>query len=80
MARQAAIAEDGLYRLLRALASAGLFAESADRRFRLIGIGQLLRSDHPESLAGFARFVTHDSTWRPVGTAWPQRENRDARI
>jgi hypothetical protein len=30
-------------------------------------MGQLLRSDHAESLAGFARFVTHASTWRPWG-------------
>jgi SAM-dependent methyltransferase len=67
MAREAGVSEDGLYRLLRALASVGLFAESADRRFKLTGMGQLLRRDHRESLAGFARFVAHDSTWRPWG-------------
>ena len=67
LAREAGVSEEGLYRLLRALASIGLFSESADRRFRLTGKGQLLRSDHPESLAGYARFVAHDSTWRPWG-------------
>jgi SAM-dependent methyltransferase len=67
IAREAGVSEDGLYRLLRALASMGLFAESADRRFKLTGMGQLLRSDHPESLAGFARFTAHDITWRPWG-------------
>ena len=67
MAREADVSEDGLYRLLRALASVGLFMESGDRRFKLTGMGQLLRSDHPESLAGFARFVAHDSTWQPWG-------------
>ena len=67
MAREAGVSEDGLYRLLRALASVGLFVESADSRFKLTGMGQLLRGDHPESLAGFARFVAHDSTWRPWG-------------
>jgi hypothetical protein len=67
IAREAGVSEDGLYRMLRALASVGLFAESANRRFRLTGMGQLLRSDHPESLAGYARFVAHDSTWRPWG-------------
>ena len=67
IAREAGVSEDGLYRLLRALASVGLFAESADRRFRLTGMGQLLRSDHPESLAGFARFTAHEITWRPWG-------------
>src|SRR5262249_422840 len=67
LARQVEVSEDGIYGLLRGLASAGLFVESADRRFKLTGMGQLLRSDHPESLAGFARFVAHDSTWRPWG-------------
>jgi SAM-dependent methyltransferase len=67
MAREAGVSEDGLYRLLRALASVGVFSESADRRFKLTGMGQLLRSDHPESLAGYARFTAHDITWRPWG-------------
>src|SRR2546429_3648841 len=51
IARAASVSEDGLYRLLRALASVGLFIESADRRFKLTGMGQLLRSDHRQSLA-----------------------------
>lgn len=67
IAREAGVSEDALYRLLRALASLGLFSESADRRFKLTGMGQLLQSDHPQSLAGYARFVAHDSTWRPWG-------------
>jgi len=67
IAREAGVSEDGLYRLLRALASVGLFTESGDRRFKLTAMGQLLRSDHPESLAGFARFTAHDVTWRPWG-------------
>src|SRR5690349_19091388 len=67
IAREAGVSEDGIYRLLRALASLGLFVESADRRFKLTGMGQLLRSDHSESLAGYARFTAHDITWRPWG-------------
>jgi hypothetical protein len=67
LARESGVSEDGLYRLLRALASVGLFAESAGRRFRLTGMGQLLRSDHPQSLAGYAHFTAHDITWRPWG-------------
>jgi len=67
IAREAGVSEDGLYRLLRALASVGLLIESPDRRFKLTGMGHLLRGDHPESLAGYARFVAHDSTWRPWG-------------
>lgn len=67
LARQSDVSEDGMYRLLRALASVGLCAETAGRRFTLTPMGQLLRSDHPESLAGFARFTGHDITWRPWG-------------
>ena len=67
IARETAASEDGLYRLLRALASLGLFAEGADRRFKLTTLGQRLRSDHPESVAGYARFTAHDTTWRPWG-------------
>ena len=67
IARETAASEDGLYRLLRALASVGLLAESADRRFKLTTLGQRLRSDHPESAAGYARFTAHDTTWRPWG-------------
>jgi len=67
LARQAGVSEEGLYRLLRALASVGVCAETADRRFKLTPMGRFLRSDHPESLAGIARFIGHDSTWRPWG-------------
>src|SRR6478735_3990514 len=67
IARAAGVSEDGLYRLLRALASVGLFAETGNRTFKLTPMGQLLRSDHPQSLAGYARFTAHDSTWRPWG-------------
>src|SRR5262245_47963714 len=67
IARDAGVSEDGLYRLMRALASVGLFAEGADRRFKLTRMGQLLRSDHPQSAAGYARFTAHDITWRPWG-------------
>jgi hypothetical protein len=59
--------EDGVYRLLRALSKVGLFVERGNRRFRLTKLGQLLRSDAPQSVRGFARFVGHDSTWRPWG-------------
>jgi hypothetical protein len=40
---------------------------SVVKRFRLTSMGQLLRSDHPEGLAGYARFTAHDITWRPWG-------------
>ena len=67
LARQSGASEDGVYRLLRALASVGVFAETGGRRFRLTPIGQLLRSDARESHAGYAHLTGHDSTWRPWG-------------
>jgi hypothetical protein len=49
--------EDGLFRLLRGLASMGIFEETAPRRFALTPLAELLRSDHPQSLRQFARLV-----------------------
>lgn len=45
-----------LYRLMRALAGAGVFAEDAEKRFSLTPLSELLRSDAPESLRAFAAF------------------------
>jgi O-methyltransferase domain/Dimerisation domain len=55
-----------LYRLLRALAAAGLLTEDGDRRFALTPLGTLLRSDVPDSLSAMTRHVTsepHVNTW-----------------
>jgi len=67
IARSANASEDGVYRLLRALGSVGLFAETGGRRFRLTPLGRLLRADSPQALGGYARFTGHESTWRPWG-------------
>ena len=48
-------AHDGaLYRVLRALASVGIFSEDAERRFSLTSLAECLRSDRPDSLRSFA--------------------------
>jgi hypothetical protein len=57
---------DGMFRLLRALASVGLLS-SDGRYFELTESGDYLRSDVPGSLRGWARFVGHPMTWRPWG-------------
>jgi hypothetical protein len=44
-----------LYRLLRALASVGVFAEVEGRRFELTQLAQLLRSDDPDSMRALVR-------------------------
>lgn len=65
IARSTNASEDGVYRLLRGLGSVGLFTETGKRRFRLTPLGKLLRSDSPQALGAYARFVGHESTWRP---------------
>jgi hypothetical protein len=55
-----------LYRLLRALSGAGIFSESDDGHFSLTPLSELLRSDSPESLRGFAELMADDvnfETW-----------------
>lgn len=46
-----------LFRLLRALASVGIFAETQPRHFVLTPLAELLRSDHPQSLRQFVRHM-----------------------
>ncbi len=46
-----------LYRLLRALASLGVFREDEGRRFALTPLGECLRSDAHEPLGGWAALV-----------------------
>jgi hypothetical protein len=53
-----------LYRLLRALASIGVFHEDADRRFGLTAMGELLRRDHPQSIDPTVRMFCADYQWR----------------
>jgi len=67
IAREVGATEDGVYRLLRALSVVGVFAELDGRRFELTPIGEHLRTDRPDSLAGWARFHGHDVTWRSWG-------------
>lgn len=47
-----------LYRLLRALASIGVFARGADRRFALTPLSQLLRDGAPDSFRPLALHAT----------------------
>src|ERR1700684_3314059 len=49
IARACTANEDAVYRVMRALASAGIFAEGAPRTFALTPEGELLLSDRPDS-------------------------------
>lgn len=52
-----------LYRLLRALASVGIFAEDDAGRFQLTPLAEPLRRGAPESLCDFAIFLGADWHW-----------------
>jgi hypothetical protein len=52
-----------LYRVLRALASVGIFAETAGGRFKLTPLAATLRSDLPGSLNSFARMMVDGYNW-----------------
>ena len=55
-----------LFRLLRALASVGVFTEVEPRRFALTPIGNCLKSDSPGSLRAFS-IVGREIGWKPWG-------------
>ncbi len=59
-----------LKRVLRGLASLGIFASDPHGRFRLTRLSQTLRSDHPESLRDFVLMLVDDYNW----TAWGSLE------
>ena len=74
-----------IYRVLRALAGAGVFSEDSAGRFSLTEISQLLRSDHPQSLRGFAEMMAdavNFETWADLSysvatgkPAFPHKNN-----
>jgi O-methyltransferase domain/Dimerisation domain len=56
-----------LRRLLRALASLGVFARDSLDRYRLTPMAQTLRSDHPDSLRNFALMLVDGYNWDAWG-------------
>src|SRR5262249_12803116 len=56
-----------LYRVLRALAGCGVFAETTDGRFKLTPLAATLRSDAPASLRDFAAMAVEGYNWRAWG-------------
>ena len=57
LAHDCGVQERPLYRMLRALAGEGVFAENDDGRFALTPLAELLRSDDPRSLRDWAIFL-----------------------
>jgi hypothetical protein len=67
LAQVAGCDADALYRVMRALASIGVFAEDGSNTFRLTPMGNWLRSDVPGSIRVAAEVVAEDWMWRPWG-------------
>jgi O-methyltransferase. len=68
LAEQTATHAPSLHRLLRALASIGIFKEDEHQRFELTPLSQLLRSDSPGSLRAITLLVGSSFEW----SAWSQ--------
>src|SRR5262245_34996659 len=67
LARMTGTHPAALYRLLRTLASVGLFTEVAPGHFALTEMGAFLRTDHPKSLHGLTRYNCSETQWRRFG-------------
>jgi len=67
IARRVKVKAPLLARILRALASVGVFAEGSGGRFRLTPLAQTLRSDRPGSLRSFAMMTVDDYNWQAWG-------------
>ena len=67
LAATAAVDTTALYRVLRALASRGIFAETGDDSFALTPQAGLLRTDVPGSLRARAMMLGGESWWKPWG-------------
>ena len=67
LAAAAAADAPSLYRVLRALASFGVFTERANQTFELNATAELLRSDSPGSLRDLAIFFGEDWHWKVWG-------------
>jgi hypothetical protein len=63
LAKAAGVHAPALYRVLRALASVGVFAETKSERFKLTPLAATLRTDVPGSLRSFALMINEKYTW-----------------
>ena len=58
---------DALYRILRALASVGVFAEAGERQFALTPLSETLRRDAPDSIRAMVLFTGDRLHWSIYG-------------
>jgi len=67
LARRVGADPAALRRVLRGLASVGVFAQDAQGRYALTPMARTLQSDHPASLRDFARMMVDDYNWNAWG-------------
>lgn len=67
LAHRTATNEQALYRVLRALANVGIFAEQTPRQFCLTPLAEYLESDKAGSLRAYAIMSGEQWVWRSVG-------------
>ncbi|MEZ5427856.1 MAG: methyltransferase [Pyrinomonadaceae bacterium] len=67
LARLTETDEPSLYRLLRGLASIGVFRKDGDGRFSNSVLSEFLRSDHPESIRSAAHMICDREHWNSHG-------------
>jgi len=67
VAKAVGVSADAAHRLLRALASIGVFRLLEDGRFGLTPLGETLRGDVPGSVRDFAIAETDAAHWQPWG-------------
>src|SRR5437870_671179 len=64
LATAASVQAPALYRMLRALASVGVFAETKGRRFKLTPLAATLQTGAPGSMRAFALMINEKYTWQ----------------
>lgn len=67
LAKKLNVDERSLYRLMRALASIGIFEELAEKNFRMTVLASTLRSDIPNSIRDLAIMCGSDWHWQTWG-------------
>ena len=67
LASIASVNTNSLYRVLRALASIGIFAETGDDQFELTPQAELLQDDIPGSQRAWAIMLGEEGFWKPWG-------------
>jgi hypothetical protein len=64
LAKQVDVDQRALYRMMRALASVGVFAETDSGVFSLTALAETLRSDRPDSMRDFALMMVEGYNWK----------------